>query len=243
MKLGKSTKLGFLAVYSIIFAVITLLIFVLFKPQNIESATCIKDFWVSYSFLALSFIIQLVTVLVFDKKCGDAIFMGLPLFQLSFIYFVAEAFLALIFMILAACKVETPFALVFILQLLALAIFAVCAILAIMGRNFINKVETERKQAVTNIRSLTADLEIAAEAVSNNIDLKKKIEKVAEDVRYSDPMSNKYVQLLDEKIADLIYQVKDACEDGNPDSQAIEEKLRKIRLAVRERNQKISLGK
>lgn len=244
MKLSKVSKIGFYLVYGILFALLNFLVFVIFKPWNIQVDKCVIGFWLSYSFLIVAFGLQFLTLLIFERKNGiHAIFMGIPLFMVGLIYFIIEAFLALIFIILAVFEVQVPLTLEVVLQVLALAIFLICAILAIMGRNVLNEIEDSRKKAVTNIRYLVADMEMAALSLSNNQELKKEVLNVSEDIKYSDPMSNKNVAMLDEKINDLVMQLKDACQVSNPDSELIKELLRKIKLSVRERNQKISIDK
>lgn len=245
MKYSKVNRYGLLIIYSIVFVLLNVIMFVVFKPGNIGENQCAQAFWWSYAFITAAFVLQFATVFFMGIKKGiPAIFMGLPLFMVGLYYFVIEFIVGFIFMILAVNTVKVPLELVIILQCIFLAAFVIVAILALMAKNTMNQIEETRKQAVTNIRFLVSDLELAANSLPEaNKDLKKQVLKVSDDIKYSDPMSCPAVASLDQMIQDYVLQVKVYCQEEHPDEGEINGLLRKIRLAVQERNSKIVASK
>ena len=241
MKAGKFNRYGLLIIYSIIFVILNVLIFVIFKPANITEAKCQQAFWWSYAFITVAFLLQFATIFTLGIRKGyPAIFMGLPLFMVGLYYFVIEFIVGLIFMILAVTGVPTPLELVIILQCIILAAFVVVAVLALMAKNTMNHIEETRKQAVTNIRFLVGDLELAANYLPEaNKDLKKEVLKVSEDVKYSDPMSCPAVAMLDQQIQEIVMQVKFNCQEEQPDEAEIKGLLEKLDLQFRKEIQRL----
>ena len=245
MKYSKINRYGLLIIYSIIFVLMNVIMFVIFKPGNIEESICAQAFWWSYSFITVAYLLQFATIFFLGIKKGvPAIFMGLPLFVVGLYYFIVEFIVGLIFMVLAVTGVKTPIELVIILQCIILAAFVIVAILSLMAKKTMTQIEQERKQAVTNIRFLVSDLELAASSLpEGNKELKKEVLKVSEDIKYSDPMSCPAVASLDQMIQDYVMKVKIYCQEEQPNEEEIKGLLRKIKLSVQERNSKIVASK
>lgn len=225
------------SIYAIIFAVLNILIFVIFKPKNIENSTAKTNFWVTYGFLVASFALQVGSLFLYDKKNGiDAVFLGLPVFKLSGIFFGIEGAVALIFFILSACNVAIPTAVVVIFQLIMLAAYLVIAILAVLAKNHIAGINETIKHNVATIRNLESDVRIAAEACTDN-ELKAALNRFADDIRFSDPMTNPYVEGLDLQISNTVMEIKLAAYEGN--NELITPLLKKGTLLLKERNMKL----
>lgn len=242
MSKSKKTNVSLIVlIYAIIFAVLNVIIFVAMKPGKIDNDIAKRAFWFSYGFVALSFLLHFATLFTFDKKGGiDAVFMGLPLSFISIIFFGIETFIGLIFMILGACSVKVPTALVIIIQVIVLAIFLVIALLSSITKNVINEKNEEIKQNVRNIRFLYSDVEIAMEACEDE-EIKNELRIFSEDIRYSDPMSIDMVKHLEVNIETVIMEIKSAVYDGNYD--LVKSLIKKGKLYLLERNKKIANSK
>lgn len=242
MNKGKKTNVVLIAaIYTIIFAVLNILIFVIFKPGDIKEEIAKKNFWITYAFLVVSFLLQVGTLFAFDRKSGlNAIFFGMPLFGISAFFFGAEAFLSVIFMTLSAFNVNVPTVIVVILQLLVLAAYLVIALLALLAKNHITQLDQTIKQNVTNIRNLQADVLIAMEACTDS-NVKEILRKFADDIRYSDPMTVPAVEALDVQIQTTVMEIKTAAYDGK--FELVESLVRRGTLQLKERNMKISNSK
>ncbi len=242
MSKGKKTNVIMIAaIYAVIFAVLNILIFVIFKPGKIDNDVAKRNFWITYSFLVVSFILQVGSLFVFDRKSGiNAVFFGLPLFAISGIFFGVEAVVALIFFILSACNVALPTTVVVVIQILILAIYIVIALMSLLAKNHITKLDETIKHNVTNIRNLQADVLMAMEACTYPR-VKELLQKFADDIRYSDPMTVPEVEVLEVQLQTTVMEIKNAAYEGKND--LVESLVKKGTLQLKERNIKISNSK
>lgn len=225
------------AIYAVIFAVLNVLVFVIFKPGKITNEVAKTNFWTTYAFLVISFVLQVCSIFLFDKKSGlDAVFMGLPVFFVSMIFLGVEVVVAVIFFILSATNVAIPTAVVVIVQLLILAAYLVIALLALLAKNHIAGLDKKIKTNVANIRNLEADVRIAMEACTDPA-VKELLRKFADDIRFSDPMTVPAVEVLDVQIQTTVMDIKAAAYEGK--NELIEALVRKGTLQLKERNMKI----
>ena len=169
-------------IYLIVFAVLNMLIFLIFDEKN-------GVFWVSYGFFCLAFIVQIGSMfLAIRGQDVEAVFFGIPLASLSLFYFFAAVFVAAVFMIFQ----NAPMKLVVALQIIIVAVYAVVAIVALLSRNVAQDVADNVKVGVTAIKTMQVEVEMLMAQVSDAT-LKNSLRKLSETVRYSDPMSNEAV--------------------------------------------------
>ncbi len=241
MKLGKQLKTSAFLIYFILAALLNLIIFAIFKPGNIEGNNLRVVFWFSYGFMMMAFVLQIVSTLTGRQQDGfEAIFFGIPLFKISIFYFVIATVLSLAFMILTYCSVEVPFILMFILECIVLGGFLIAYIFAMTHKNVVVEIDQTIKQNVFSIRTLVSDVEVLAESVED-ANLKAKLNRLAEDIKYSDPMSNDVVKELDLQMKDAIAELEVYVADG--DAANIESKIKQAQLIVSKRNKRLADSK
>lgn len=137
-------------IYAIVFAVFNLLVFVIAKEKN-------GVFWMSYAFMCLAFVIQIVSMLLALRTLEtETVFMGIPLASLSLYYFFAAIFVGAVFMFFQ----NAPFKLALVLQVLVLAVYVIVAILALMSRDVVQDVNDNLKENVEAIKTLTVDVDV-----------------------------------------------------------------------------------
>ena len=90
---------------------------------------------------------------------------------------------------------------------LVLGISAICMISAEAGQGEIERVETKVKQKVFYIKSLQVDVELLAKNESDS-SVKAELEKLAEKIRFSDPMSHPELEAIEKEIADKTNTLK-----------------------------------
>ena len=86
---------------------------------------------------------------------------------------------------------------------LILGISTICLISSDVTRDEINRVEEKVNQKVFYIRELQADVEILAEQ-EQNPEIKTSLTRLAEKIRYSDPMSNVALADLEARIREKV---------------------------------------
>lgn len=197
-------------IYAIIFAVFNLLVFIIAKEKN-------GVFWMSYVFMCLAFVIQIVSMLLALRSLEtETVFMGIPLASLSFYYFFAAIFVGAVFMFFQ----NAPFKLALVLQILILAIYVIVAILALMSRNVVQDVNDNLRENVQAIKTLNVNIDVFIPQVSDPA-LKKALRKVSETVKYSDPMSNAAVADIEEQIMATVNELRINIEN-NKNAEAIQ---------------------
>ncbi len=197
-------------IYVIIFAVFNLLVFVIVNQKN-------SMFWMSYAFMCLAFVIQIVSMLLaFRTLETETVFMGIPLASLSFYYFFSAFFVGAVFMFFQ----NAPFKLALVLQVLILAVYVVVAILALMSRNIVQDVNDNLKENVEAIKTLTIDVDVFIPQVSDP-EMKKALKKLSETIKYSDPMSNAAVTDIENQIMQTVDELRNYIEHSK-NSEAIQ---------------------
>jgi hypothetical protein len=90
-----------------------------------------------------------------------------------------------------------------------LAISALCAIAGQAGANEINRVEEKIKVKRAFIQFLQTDIEMLTEN-ETNAETKAELKKLAEKVRFSDPMSHEMLGELESRISAKVEEMKTA---------------------------------
>ena len=138
--------------------------------------------------------------------------------------------IAVLFIFVFAEKLPTWSALVICTVIAAMA--AIFMIAADVGRTEIEKVEQKVQGKVFYIKNLQVDIEILASA-EKDTKTKEQLEQLVEKIRFSDPMSNEQLAVLEDKISLAVENLK-----SSDDKMKIIEDLN---LLLDERNRKCKI--
>lgn len=220
----KNNLLSLLAL-GIVFALFNIIAFVI--PSN-KTAT----FWIAYAFSIVAFAAQiLIWKIAFGKK--DTLkskFLGIPIIHVGSAYLFVQLIAFAIFMIFPT----SPSWLAMVVCAIILAIAALCIIMGRVGTNEINHIEEKIKVKRAFIQFLQIDIEMLAEA-ENNAETKAALKKLAEKVRFSDPMSHEMLGELESRISSKAEELK-----NTTDKKAL---IDEIDLLLTERNKKCKILK
>lgn len=219
---NRNLKIAIIAVLFILLHVIAFAI-----PMEKSAA-----FWITYGFTFVAFIAQFIVwrigftgVISLNSK-----FLGIPLIYLATVYLAIQ----IVFFIVSIFATDLSPWIALIINALITGIFTMIILAVLLGRNTVDSVETRVKEKVYYIKSLQVDVEMLAtrEADPKN---KEALVKLAEQVRFSDPMSHDSLAGLEADISRHVSLLK-----GNEDKLAgIEE----IGHLLTERNKKCKLLK
>lgn len=188
------------AVLVIAFALFNIIAF--FIPTE-KTAT----FWIAYAFSAIAFLLQIgIWKLAF--KGTDTIkskFLGIPLLSVGFRYLAIQAIAFAAFMMFPILHTWIPIVVCSVI----LGGSAICLIGTETGREEINRVEEKVEKKVFYTKSLQVDVELLAES-ENDPEIKAELLKLAEKIRFSDPMSSDALTEVEETIANKIVELKTA---------------------------------
>lgn len=193
-----------LAIWAVVFVIYNLLIFLFLTPVT-------PVFWLSYGFMVLAFLLQILGMyLAFKDMNVQAVFFGIPLAQFTLFYFFAEFFMSFVFMIFQNITWKIPL----FLQILLLAVYAVVAIVSVAARDSAVAAKDKVMNSAAVMRLNTVDIEMLRDQAWDP-ELKNQLRRLAETVRYSDPMTNDAVAELDMRIRQETMALQTYCEDGD----------------------------
>lgn len=195
MKKNKGMAYAVLVVAFVLFNVIA------FAVSTAKTAT----FWIAYVFTAVAFASQ-IAIWKFAFKGADALkskFLGIPLISIGITYLIIQIIAFAVFMVLPLMASWIAI----VVCALILGISAICFIGTETGREEINRVEEKVEKKVFYIKSLQVDVEMLASA-ETDADTKAALTKLAEKIRFSDPMSNDALSELEAEISAKVKELK-----------------------------------
>lgn len=190
------------------------------------------SFWIAFVFTCIAFASQILiwNIGFKDNTPLKSKFLGIPVVRVGYIYLVLQ----LIALAVLVAYPALPVWATIIINVLIVGISAICMITAEIGRDIVNNVEEKVQSKVSYIREIQTDIEIAAERESDSA-IKQKMLKLAEKVRYSDPISSDELSELEKRISDKVKELNNA-----DDKSAI---VDEIELLLLERNKKCKIYK
>lgn len=193
----KNSLMSYLAL-GVVFALFNVIAFVV--PTD-KTAT----FWTAYAFSVVAFAAQIpLWRIAFGKK--DTLkskFLGIPVIYVGITYLIIQLIAFAIFMIFPML----PVWLAVVVCAIILAISVLCAIVGQAGANEINRVEEKIKVKRAFIQFLQTDIEMLIEA-EIDAETKAALKKLAEKVRFSDPMSHEMLGELESRISAKVEEMK-----------------------------------
>ncbi len=166
-----------------------------------------STFWIAYVFTAGAFASQ-IAIWKFAFKGADTLkskFLGIPLISVGITYLVIQIIAFAIFMALPL----TATWIAIVVCALILGISAICLVGTDTGKEEISRVEEKVEKKIFYIKSLQVDVEMLAIAETNT-DTKAALTKLAEKIRFSDPMSNETLVELEAEITAKVKELKTA---------------------------------
>ncbi|MCL2108016.1 MAG: hypothetical protein FWH20_01545 [Oscillospiraceae bacterium] len=217
-------------IYAVLIGVYNMLIFIIFN--NFSGV-----FWLSYSFSMLAFALQITSMFfAFRKADIETAFFGMPLFSFSVFYLSSQLCVGLVFMFLQRIGMTIAA----VVQILMLAAFLVVAIIAIMARDTVQNISENYKQNIVRHKSANVDVDVLLDACTD-AELKQKLRKLSETIKYSDPMTNEAVADVEERIQQKVSQLRDYF--GNGETEQAMKACSALELLYVERNKKLLISK
>ena len=195
----KNNLMSYLAL-GIVFALFNVIAFVIPTEKT-------STFWTAYAFSVVAFAVQipLWKIALGKKDTLKSKFLGIPVIHVGITYLIIQLIAFTVFMIFPTL----PVWLAVIICALILAISALCAIAGQVGVNEINRVEEKIKVKRAFIQFLQTDIEMLVEA-ETDVETKAELKKLAEKVRFSDPMSHEMLGELESRISAKVEEMKTA---------------------------------
>lgn len=229
----KTTKSrGLLALIPIfIFIIYSILMFWIFD----QSKTMFKLCYV-FSVVATALAAFMPVFMIKPENTAKTIFNRFSLAMFTTLYFGAQLVLGFALTLLGFL----PTVIGVVLELALAFVYAIGIITSSLGVNYIKDLEKEQKEKVYFVKSIAVDLEGLMNKVED-AELKKKLEKLSETARYSDPMSHQSLAGLESQISIKVEALKVAVNEGKLET--IENDCKAIEDMFNERNEKCKILK
>lgn len=190
-------------------------------------------FWFSYVFGVIAIVFQVYVFRIAFADGGDtkSKFYGFSIARVGVIYLVVQLGLSLIQMI-AANHLKSWVSI--IINILPIAFAVIGTVAADAVRDEVERQEEQVKTDVSMMKYLNTSV-AALENLCQNDDIKKKIVKLTEEFRYSDPVSNEETVAAELELKDRIDDLQRVLIDG--DANEAEKLCKVIMVKLTERNE------
>lgn len=162
-------------------------------------------FWISYAFTVVAFAAQII---IWNAALGrseslKSKFLGFSVVHIGIVYLVVQIIALIIFLSIPTLPIWSAVVACAVIA----GISAVCMIASDVGRGEIDRVSAKVQEKTFYIRELQADVEMLEEQ-EQNPETKIALAKLAEKIRYSDPMSSEVLADLEAKIKEKATALK-----------------------------------
>lgn len=189
-------------------------------------------FWIAWGFILATFIGNLVCAyFAFKAENLKKMFLNLPLITVSWSALIAMLVVGSGLMLIPNC----PAWIAAIVCIVVLAFNAIAVIKAVWAADTVNKVDEKVKVQTSYIKNLTVDAESILDRAKSE-PVKAECKKVFEAVRYSDPMSNEALSVIEAKITVKVDELASAV--GADDAEKAKDIADEIVILVGDRNKK-----
>ena len=160
-------------------------------------------FWISYAFMMISFASLVISGLVLKGRTVQPKdwLLGYPILKHCVIYLILEFTASVTFILLD--YVDCHWAIAFAVQIVLLAAHLVFVISCLMAKEMVESIETKVNQKTSYIRLLRVEVEMICER-AEDADVKAAFGKLAEQLRYSLPMSSEALSDLESRMSNLV---------------------------------------
>ena len=188
--------------------------------------------WVAFSFGVLSIIVGCCVSLYAtnDGKNLQSKVYGFPMFRLGYYYTIAQIIVSFVIIIIAS-TVGVPAWIPIVVGVILLAVVIAGAAAVDTAKDYIVQQEIGDVEKTKTVETFRVDIDSLVRKCSDD-NMKKELEKLAEEFKYSDPVSNKETHELEIRISALVSDLNDAISSDSVDGKIISS----ISDLLRERN-------
>lgn len=227
----KNRKRGYtlIAILLIVFSVIAFVI------PFIKTTT----FFVAYTFgiMAILYQIYIFKISFNGSVSAKSKFYGFPIARIGVVYLVVQLVVSIIEM---GVSIIMPSWIGIIINVVLLSIVIIGCIAADAMKEEILNQDDKLKHSVSNMRTLQS-LSATLASQCDDLELKKILQKLADEFKYSDPVSTENTVKMEQNLIQEIGDVQGALADG--DYKSINSLCKKIMADLTERNRVCARGK
>lgn len=221
----KKTPYIVIGIAFVVFNVITFSI-----PTDRNSA-----FWIAYIFSVIAFAVQAYVWFqsIEKKKSLKSKLLGSSVVYICTVYLIIQIIAFGTFMFIS----DSPAWCAILVCTIIFGISAICMIATNAGTVIAPKTEGKEKAKCQYIKTLQTDVELLAEAETDNA-IKAKLLELAKKIRFSDPMSDESLSALEEELATKIKSITNSSDKNDIISDITNLLLERNKLVMQLKNNK-----
>lgn len=197
-------------VYVIVAAVYIAAFLLIPFEKNISS-------WLSFGFTLFAICAGAgITIFAFNRKTLTSKFYGFPIFKIGILYAVVQFVAGLIICIIASF-VSVAYWISLLIFIIIAAIFAIGLIAKASTRATIENIEEQATVQTRTINTFRINMQGIVDACTDNA-IKPRLVKLAEEFKYSDPVSNKSTEELEAEISVKVDDLRNAVAENNTET-------------------------
>lgn len=218
----KNSSKGYL-ILGILLVLVSVIAFAVPSAKN-------TAFWISYGFTVLAFAAQIA---IWKAAFGRAEFLkskflGFPIVHIGIVYLVVQIIDLAVFLFIPTLPIWSAVVACAVIA----GVSAVCMIASDVGRSEIERVSAKVREKTFYIKQLQVDVELLAGAETDTA-TKSALTRLAEKIRYSDPMSDGQLADIEDRITVKFAELKSSADKVkiiNELNSLLDERNRKCKL-------------
>lgn len=224
----KKSSVRWWGVLAVVLVVYNVIVFAVPFPKN-------AVFFVSWVFTLLALVAQVYVVRTafYQGEGARSKFYGFPIAKIGAVYLAVQMALSLVFMALGLA-VSLPVWVPLVLHVVLLGASAVGLISAETTRDEIARQDTKLKKNISCMRTLQSKA-IAMVPLAKDASVRVALEKFAENIRFSDPVSSVELEAAESDLSACIDDLQQAVLDNDREAALSLEKRAEMLLAERNR--------
>lgn len=196
-------------------------------------------FLVEFAFTVLAFVLSLVLINVllprYNKGKDEYLLTGNQMVSIAF-----YAIVQTVFGVVTTCFFRIPMFSALLISLIILIIFVAIFMLGGIGRTHVKEMDAKIVEKTATMKTLKNSTKNLADEVKNP-ELRKNVQRLVDEVRFSDAVSRADLVELEQQIENTIKELKEYIANGN--EEAIESATKRAMNMVEERNTRCKSGK
>ncbi len=222
-----------ISVLAVLVIVLVIYSVVLFMTADLSKGVL----WLGYGFTIISAAVCGVVnwFTLKDPMDAEELYYQIPVSAICAIYVAV----AMVLGIVAACLPGTALKGMAIAEMIIHAIFWIVLLMSLMHMRKILQMQGDKADKVANIRLWESRL-LAMAQDSKDSALKERIKRLAEDIRFSDPMSNESVEHLDRELYEGICELQEMVESDDTTQAMLQVEKLSVQLKNRNREARIA---
>lgn len=228
MKKSNKRLISTVAIFGILLLVYVLLVTVIpFKKTGAS--------WIAFSFGIVSILACCgISLFAFMKgKTFISKIYGFSIFKLGVIYLASQMATSLVLFVVGAF-VKVPGWIALLINIILLAFCAIGLLVAENTRDAVEEIDDQYKEKTKTVKTFNIGVEYLVD-IAQDPELRKKLEDLADEFKYSDPVSSEATEDLEDKIKVEIANLKDMIVEG-ADVSDITPKITQIKNLLSARN-------